>query len=100
MKRTPEEVRKIRNSRVWRDKVRPLKLFRTPWCEYCKERDNTYTLATQVDHIVPLEDGGDPWADENLKSSCFLCHSMKTANENRERIKAKKKAGVPLKRYW
>jgi 5-methylcytosine-specific restriction endonuclease McrA len=100
MKRTPEEVRKIRNTRLWRDKVRPLKLFRTPWCEYCKEKSNTYTLATQVDHIIALEDGGEPFADDNLKSTCFLCHSCKTAEENKKRMKAKKAAGVPLKRYW
>ena len=40
----------------------------------------------QVDHIRPLDRGGDPWAAANLQSLCRGCHRKKTANENRRQL--------------
>ena len=39
----------------------------------------------EVDHLVPLEDGGDPWSESNLQALCRGCHIAKTAAENRAR---------------
>ena len=36
----------------------------------------------EADHIIPLEDGGDPWDLANGQSLCHTCHSEKTAREN------------------
>ena len=39
----------------------------------------------EVDHVEALEDGGDPWALDNLQTLCRRCHIRKTAGENRAR---------------
>ena len=39
--------------------------------------------ANEVDHIVPLHQGGDPWALGNLQVLCRRHHIEKTARENR-----------------
>ena len=36
----------------------------------------------EIDHIVPLNQGCDPWARDNLQSLCRGCHIRKTASEN------------------
>lgn len=35
-----------------------------------------------IDHIVPISQGGDPWADSNLQLAHHDCHSRKTASES------------------
>lgn len=84
------DVSKIRNSRRWRDKVRPQKLLRDPMCEVCLKKDKLIE-AVEVDHIIPLEQGGAPFEDDNLQSICKRCHGAKTGSENSERMKAKSK---------
>ena len=37
----------------------------------------------EVDHVRPLDRGGDPWNEGNLQSLCRRCHIEKTAGENR-----------------
>ena len=37
----------------------------------------------EVDHVVPLDKGGDPWDPANLQTLCRGCHVAKTAAENR-----------------
>ena len=37
--------------------------------------------ALEVDHIVPLEAGGDPWALDNQQALCKECHADKTRSE-------------------
>ena len=61
--------------RRWR-RLRRMVLAREPLCRVCGEK-GMLTPATQVDHIVPLADGGDN-AFENLQSLCATCHSQKT----------------------
>ena len=42
--------------------------------------------ANEVDHVIPLHRGGDPWDAENLQALCGGrggCHARKTARENR-----------------
>ena len=40
----------------------------------------------EVDHVVPLDRGGDPWDPENLQVLCRGCHIRKTARENRREL--------------
>lgn len=59
-------------TKQWRY-IRLAKLGATPMCEHCGG------VANQVDHIVPIEDGGLPFDMDNLQSLCQRCHSAKTA---------------------
>jgi len=47
------------------DKVRNRYIRREPMCEYCGDAP-----ATEVDHVVPIKEGGAMYDPENLKSSC------------------------------
>ena len=75
------EDRRKRNrfyaSAKWR-RLREQQLYDEPWCQDCDKE-----FATDVDHIVPIGDGGDPYAPDNLQSLCHSCHSRKTAREGR-----------------
>ena len=77
-------ILRIRNSRQWRDHVRPRQLRDFPYCVQC-DTVGRLREATQVDHIVPLSEGGEPYEPSNLQSLCIHCHARKTAQENRER---------------
>jgi len=57
--------------------VRRNQLRAHPYCQ----QPGCMKLATQVDHITPLRDGGDPYAATNLQSLCKPHHSAKTARE-------------------
>ena len=83
--RTAAEVRKIRDSREWRNRVRPQQLLDFPYCQICEDNDGSLIEAVQVDHIVPLEVGGAPFDPENLQSLCKRCHVLKSAEEARAR---------------
>ena len=50
-------------------------------CQICK-----VTKSDQIDHIIPLCDGGSD-EDDNKQALCEECHKMKTAEENRKRGK-------------
>ena len=82
--RSKAEVRKIRDCRLWRDKVRPAKLLQDPCCEKCLKKERLVE-ATEVDHIKPLEQGGAPFDFDNLQSLCKPCHVKKSAEEARQR---------------
>jgi len=63
---------------TWRN-IRNAKLLADPLCEPC-ERDGRVTVATEVDHITPLVDGGTH-DRSNLQAICRKCHAIKTARE-------------------
>ena len=69
MPRWPYGTRQWRYSRLH-------KLSASPWCEACG------AVADQVDHIVAVEAGGQPFDQDNLQSLCQSCHSGKTAAED------------------
>jgi 5-methylcytosine-specific restriction protein A len=67
------EHRRIYNSKRWKV-LRERVLTDQPLCP-CGQ------IASDVDHIKALEDGGDPWAPGNVQGLCKPCHSVKTAAE-------------------
>lgn len=57
-----------------------------PVCWGCKG-NGLIRRATEVDHIVPIAEGGSPTEPENLQSLCKPCHSAKTRTEmNKNRM--------------
>jgi 5-methylcytosine-specific restriction protein A len=66
------------NTKRWTE-LRAAKLRRDPQCEYCPA--GMQRAATCVDHRDPIRGEGDPraWHWPNLVSSCWPCHSAKTA---------------------
>jgi 5-methylcytosine-specific restriction enzyme A len=50
-----------------------------PVCEHCAREGRT-TIATEVDHVIPLSKGGTH-ADENLSALCHSCHMRKTQHD-------------------
>lgn len=62
----------------WR-RLRTEILNAEPTCRLCNEP------ATDVDHVVAIEDGGDPWDRHNLQPLCHEHHSEKTSRERAAR---------------
>lgn len=70
-----------RGGRPWR-RLREQVLQRDKHlCQPCKAQ-GCYTEATQVDHIVPIAEGG---TDDrvNLQAICTPCHDAKTLDESK-----------------
>ena len=71
------------SSRIYRRKrwlvLRRRQLSLEPLC-HCGE------IATDVDHIRPIREGGEPGSLDNLQSLCHRHHSVKTAREGRGRV--------------
>lgn len=93
---------KFYDKRVWRDRLRRNQLELEPTCRKCRERGN-YTIATHVDHIIPIEDGGAEYDPTNFQSLCLLCHTDKTNVDNGHVVKATFNAdGYPIdsRHHW
>ena len=77
------EVNKWYNKRLWRDRLRPMKLRHNPMCEI----EGCTRPATDVDHRDPSWKETKNWdaftSMENLQSLCHEHHSAKTLKENR-----------------
>ena len=57
--------------------VRRLVLIRDSYrCKQCKRAGRL-----EVDHVRPLNKGGDPWELSNLQTLCRGCHIAKTRGE-------------------
>lgn len=80
--RNPRRARSLAvyRSRAWR-RLRLRILRERPWCE----APGCDAEAKHVDHVVPIEDGGDPWDEANLQPLCHPCHSRKTAQDRARR---------------
>lgn len=66
----------------WR-KLREAVLDAEPLCRWCSQRGRV-TPAQEVDHIIPLRDGGTNELD-NLQPLCDLHHRQKTAMDVKSR---------------
>ena len=81
--RRPGATERTRGSAWMKTRERWLRAH--PLCVEC-ERQGRASAATQLDHIIPLGDGG---ADDesNYQSLCEPCHKSKTAEENSARVR-------------
>ena len=48
-----------------------------PFCEMCG-----IGISSEVDHIRPINAGGEPWDESNFQALCHSCHSVKTAGKD------------------
>ena len=80
-------------------RLRKVQLSKEPLCRYCSEQGRV-TMATDVDHIVPIAAGGEAYDEGNLQSLCRSCHSSAKQREDKtgERIGCDVH-GIPL-RGW
>ena len=75
------------NTAAWQ-RLRKAKLSAHPMCEH-HARQARVVPATNVDHVVPVKQGGEPFPPlEGLQSLCHSCHSIKTNTQDH---------GLPLK---
>jgi len=63
-------------SRQWRE-LSLAKRRSEPLCEDCHDK-GIIKASDCVDHIIPIREGGDPWAWGNLRALCRSCHDSKT----------------------
>ncbi len=71
------ERAKVYASIRWRGLRRQV-LREQPWCATL----GCNNLATDVDHIQPLAQAGEPYDRANLQALCARCHGLKTRQEN------------------
>jgi len=57
-----------------------------PLCVQCKEEGRT-RKADVVDHIKPIQEGGEHFEQSNLQSLCHKHHNKKTAKDYRNKLK-------------
>lgn len=69
-----QEVKRIRGRAL--QALRDRLLSANPFCAMCNAH-GLVTLATDLDHIVALANGGCN-EDENLQGLCSECHELKT----------------------
>jgi hypothetical protein len=63
--------------------LRRTKLQTNVLCEVCFKRGRL-VVATTVDHIISIKNGGEPFPPlDQLMSMCATCHSAKTAARDR-----------------
>lgn len=62
-------------------KIRDKKLRADPLCVMCRAMNKT-TLASEVDHIIPLANGGTN-KESNLQGLCHSCHVIKTFQDKK-----------------
>lgn len=63
-----------------------------PLCEHCLAFD-IIKPGKIVDHIIELEDGGQPFEKSNLQHLCHSCHNTKTGREKKKRTRIKQNKG-------
>ena len=69
---TSKRWRKLRRAVLRRDAFR---------CQLCKKLAGR----AEIDHIKPVESGGELWEMSNLQTLCRDCHFKKTSGENGKR---------------
>ena len=83
------EVQAARRGYGWTwHKFRSWYLAQNPLCKTCEAKTPPlFTGAREVDHVVPLRDGGGQYELSNLQPLCGRCHRRKTHLETNRRFR-------------
>ena len=83
-------------SRSWTaDQKRQVAAAQKWTCGHCA---NLLNAAFEIDHIVPLENGGEDDILTNAQALCSNCHSLKTQRERVDRIARARKRLAELQK--
>jgi 5-methylcytosine-specific restriction protein A len=74
---SPQRVERIRGRTL--QVIRTEHFRRNPCCTACLA-EGVYTLATELDHIIPLFKGGSD-SEANRQGLCATCHAAKTRGD-------------------
>ena len=77
-----QDFRKFYGSTRWK-RLRKHHREQNPLCAVCLKA-GFLTPMKVVDHIVPIQQGGDPMAVDGLQSLCQLCHNQKISADRGE----------------
>ena len=80
---TPAEARAARRTARYQ-RARAAFLADNPLCAECRREGRTVGAA-ELDHVVPIAEGGDFWDRANWQGLCGPHHEAKTATENASR---------------
>lgn len=80
-----DKVQRIRGRKL--QEIRKAHLANCPYCVKCAEK-GIYVFATQVDHIIALDNGGEE-IESNRQGLCDKCHKQKTIVDMNYKPKAK-----------
>ncbi len=85
-RRCREKTKGVYKKKIWA--MRRKQAFeRDPFCAWrFEDGARCQRLGEELDHIVPLDAGGDEYSAENLQLLCAEHHRLKTARENSERL--------------
>lgn len=76
-KKEASKERSIYNNQSWRNYSKRFRAERI----ICVNFRECKGLAELVDHIVPIEEGGDMWLEFNHQPMCHACHNRKRQAE-------------------
>ena len=84
-RRRREKTRGVYKKRI-RAMRRKQAFGRDPFCAWVfQDGTRCQRLGEELDHVVPLDAGGDAYSAKNLQLLCAEHHRLKTALESRER---------------
>ena len=69
-------------SSAWK-KLRTAFKRANPLCQMCQDK-GIVMQGNTVDHITPINQGGDPYAWSNLQTLCTSCHNSKCGKERQK----------------
>ena len=70
---------------IW-NKLRTIHIAKEPLCRLCEQPGQ------EVDHIIPLDQGGERLNENNLQTLCRRCHAIKTHRDKRKYNKEQKES--------
>src|SRR4051812_45581642 len=76
------DSRRVYLSVRWK-RLRRIVLLEQPHCAWAEQV--CWLPSVEVDHVIPIEDGGDPWDRGNLQGLCHGHHAVKSSRESRAR---------------
>ena len=79
---TDKANRDVYDSPAWRT-TRKIVREDEPLCRYCLEKGLAVDTE-EIDHILPINQGGNAYERDNLQGLCTPCHRAKSRDESKQ----------------